>query len=130
MGEIDGDGVVSRSAQLVDEGHVLGEERGSGEVGRVIEQGQGRELGRDDELGYGGLERSKRAQPAGHDAQAVSVGLPLLPWVGRTDSPTMRTSRPLWTSRSAMAVAAAVPWNNVPQSLKARLVVTIVEARR
>jgi hypothetical protein len=35
--EIDGGAVVSRSAQLVDEGHVLGEERGGGEVERVIE---------------------------------------------------------------------------------------------
>jgi len=129
--EIDGGAVISRSAQLVDQGHVLGEERGCGEVEREIEQGQCRELGRHDELGHGGRGRSRNARPARHERQAGSVELPLPPLVpGRTESPTMRTSSPLWTSRSAMAVAAAAPWNNVPQSLKARLVVTIVEARR
>lgn len=61
-------------------------------------------------------------------SQAASSGeSPATP--GREDLPVMRTSRPLWTSRSAMAVAAAALWNRLPQSLKARLVVTTVEAR-
>jgi|SRR5580658_4620872 hypothetical protein len=53
-----------------------------------------------------------------------------LPTPGREDFPVMRTSRPLWTSLSAMALAAAELLNRFPQSLKGRLVVTTVEARR
>jgi hypothetical protein len=45
------------------------------------------------------------------------------------EGPLILMRMPLWTRRSAMALAAAALWKSCPHSLKARLVVTMVEAR-
>jgi hypothetical protein len=97
-------------------------------------------------VGYGRLEwrRSRGTAAKGSRRPRSREGAPLpataagagagaanysVSWSERFDLPVMRTRRPLWTSRSAIAEAAAELWKSLPQSLKGRFVVTIVDAR-